>query len=121
MKVKSMRGVVLDLAQIMAQNEKVVAVGNAKMNARGDQVGPGGKVIKRREQVAKEYHESNPKAVKKISLKEVEPDVFLSPAEAVSQALAAVEASKAEAAKVQAPEVKMDEKPNKGRVIRDND
>lgn len=119
MKIKSMRGVVLDLAQIMAQNEKVVAVGNAKMNARGDQVGPGGKVIKRREQVAKEYHEANPKAVRKISLKEVEPDVFLSPAEAVAQALAAAEASR-NGAEQQVAEPKKDEKP-KGRVLRDND
>lgn len=116
MKVKSMRGVVLDLAQIMAQNEKVVAVGNAKMNARGDQVGPGGKVIKRREQIAKEYHEANPRAVKRVSLKELEPDVFISPAEAVQQALAAVEESKKVLAATE--EVQPAKKP---RVLKDND
>lgn len=119
MKVKSMRGVVLDLAQIMAQNEKVVAVGNAKMNARGDQVGPGGKVIKRREQIAKEYHEANPRAVKRVSLKDLEPDVFISPQEAVQQALAAVEESKKVVAAME--EEAAQQATKKSRVLKDND
>ncbi len=88
MKVKSMKGAILDLNQVMAANEKSVAIGNAKMNARGDVIGPGGKVVKRREQVAQEYHQLNPKAVRKVSLKDAEPDTFMTPAEAVAAAVA---------------------------------
>lgn len=94
-KVTTMKGKTLDLNQIMAQNETAVAIGNAKMNARGDILGQGGQILKRREQVAQEYHAGNPKAVKQISLKEVEPDTFLSPFEAVEQATAAAKAIKA--------------------------
>lgn len=89
-KVTSMKGKSLDLGQIMAQNETALAIGNAKMNARGDIVGPGGQIVKRHEQIAQDYHRTNPKAVQKISLKEVEPDVFLSPAEAVAKVKAEI-------------------------------
>jgi hypothetical protein len=94
-KVTTMKGKILDMGQIMAQNEKTVAIGNANMNARGDMLGAGGQVVKRREQVAQEYHASNPKAVQRVSLKEIEPDVFLTPAEAVEQATKAAQAAKA--------------------------
>lgn len=84
MKVVSMRGQVLDMGRLIAQNEKTVALGNASMNARGDIVGPGGKIIKRREQVATEYYAANPKAVKQVALRDISKEVFASPAEAVS-------------------------------------
>lgn len=83
MKVVSMRGEVLDMGRMIAQNEKTVALGNASMNARGDIVGPGGKIIKRREQVATEYYAANPKAVKQVALRDISKEVFASPAEAV--------------------------------------
>ncbi len=83
MKVTSMRGEVLDMGRMIAQNEKTVALGNASMNARGDIVGPGGKIIKRREQVATEYYAANPKAVKQVALRDISKEVFASPAEAV--------------------------------------
>lgn len=92
MKVTTMRGVVLDMGQIMAQNETAVAVGNANMNARGDILGPGGKIVKRKEQVAQEYHRRNPNAVKRVSLKEATPDVFVTPQEAVEELTKAAKA-----------------------------
>lgn len=105
MKVRSMRGELIDLTQMMAQNERTVAIGNAKMNARGDELGHGGKVIKRREQVAQDYHNANPKSVRKVSLKDVEPDTYLSPAEAVKQAIALADAIRnGEAQPTPAPE-----------------
>jgi len=85
MKLKTMRGKVLDITQVYAQNETSIAIGNANMNARGDIVGPGGKVVKRKEQVAQEYHKSNPNAVKRTSIKEVQPDVFLTPQEVMAE------------------------------------
>jgi hypothetical protein len=95
MKIKTMQGKTLDIGAIMAQNETTIALGNASMNARGDIIGPGGQVVKRKEQVAQEYHKRNPNAVKTVSLKELQPDVFLSPAEAVTEARKEIAAKQA--------------------------
>ena len=57
-----MQGKVVDMEKLMRQNELVPAVGNMKTNARGDQLGPGGKIIKKREEIVAEYYEANPKA-----------------------------------------------------------
>lgn len=84
MKVTSMRGAVIDMARYMAQNEDAIAIGNAMMNARGDLIGPGGRVIKKREEISAEYHQSNPKSVRKVALKELDSEVFASPAEAMN-------------------------------------
>ena len=40
------------------RNELTPAVGNARVNARGDELGPGGKVIRKREDVLKEYYDT---------------------------------------------------------------
>ena len=34
--------------RLFMQNELTVAVGNVKVNARGDELGPGGRIIKKR-------------------------------------------------------------------------
>lgn len=44
-KYKSAMGKVVDMAQLMAKNEHVRAVGNAKMNARGDTIDSAGRII----------------------------------------------------------------------------
>ena len=49
----------LDMDTLIARNEKVIAVGNRKVNARGDQLGPGGQIVKTRDQVMKEYYALN--------------------------------------------------------------
>jgi hypothetical protein len=85
MKVVSMRGKVVDMARLSAENADRVAVGNASMNARGDLLGPGGSVIATREQIARDYHASNPKAVKQVALRDLKQEVFVSPTEAVEQ------------------------------------
>lgn len=67
---KSMRGVTVDLGKLMTQQEKNIAVGNTKSNARGDQLGRAGRVIKSADELAREhYNRNNPNAVKKTSLK----------------------------------------------------
>jgi hypothetical protein len=48
---RSMQGKEVDMHKLMMQNETTVAVGNIKVNARGDELGPGGKIIKKREEV----------------------------------------------------------------------
>lgn len=59
---KTMQGREIDMAALMAKNETMPAVGNARMNARGDELGPGGKIIRKREDVISEYYEDNPNA-----------------------------------------------------------
>ncbi len=48
---KSARGIPVDMDRLRLANETAIAVGNMKVNARGDQLGPGGKVVKTRAQV----------------------------------------------------------------------
>lgn len=44
------KGKTIDLNKLINQNELTIAVGNAKVNARGDKIGPGGQVIKKQEE-----------------------------------------------------------------------
>ena len=62
---KSMQGKLVDMDKLKITNETTVAVtGNSiKMNARGDRLGPGGKIIKKREDIVAEYYENNPKVI----------------------------------------------------------
>lgn len=65
-KYKTMQGREVDMEKLMRQHELMPAVGNARVNARGDELGPGGKIIKKREDVLAEYYENNPKAKPEI-------------------------------------------------------
>ena len=70
---KSAKGKTIDMGRLVSQNELAVAVSNVQINARGDILGPGGQIIRKREEVMAEYYESNPKAqpdvVKPVSTK----------------------------------------------------
>lgn len=81
----SMRGVVIDMDAMRAANEEARAIGNAKMNARGDVLGPNGQIEVRREQIAREYYNRNPGAAQQVSLKPAVPDVFETPEQAVAR------------------------------------
>lgn len=59
----SVRGKEIDMEKLNLQNELLPAVGNAKVNARGDELGPGGKIIRTREQVLQDYYKNNPRAM----------------------------------------------------------
>lgn len=61
---RSMRGKIVDMDLLRKKNELVPAIGNAKVNARGDELGPGGKIVKKREEIVKEFYEKNTKGVK---------------------------------------------------------
>ena len=54
---RTARGEVVDLDMLRLANESVIAIGNMKTNARGDQLGSGGKVVKSRAQIMQEYHQ----------------------------------------------------------------
>jgi hypothetical protein len=47
---KTAKGKEVDMGKLMGQNELLPAVGNAKVNARGDKLGPNGKIVQRREE-----------------------------------------------------------------------
>jgi hypothetical protein len=51
---RSAQGKEVDMHKLQMQNEMTVAVGNIKVNARGDELGPGGRIIKKREEALRE-------------------------------------------------------------------
>lgn len=56
---KTSRGEAVDMDRLRLSNEKTIAVGNMKVNARGDELGKGGEVVKSRAQVMQQYHKLN--------------------------------------------------------------
>jgi len=59
----SMQGKQIDMEKLQLKNELSPAVGNMKVNARGDELGPGGKIIRTREQILQDYYKNNPRAI----------------------------------------------------------
>ena len=55
----SMRGTPIDMEKLNLQNELMPAVGNVKVNARGDELGKGGKIVKTREQILQDYYKNS--------------------------------------------------------------
>jgi hypothetical protein len=51
---RSMQGKEVDMNKLVNQNEMTVAVGNVRVNARGDLLGPGGKIVKKYEESVRE-------------------------------------------------------------------
>jgi len=52
-RIKTARGQMIDMAALSARNEKVRAVGNVLMNARGDRLNPDGSVKYSAEDIAR--------------------------------------------------------------------
>ena len=52
----SAQGKLVDMEKLRNQNETSIAVGNARVNARGDEIGPGGKIVRKREDLQDEYY-----------------------------------------------------------------
>jgi len=57
-KIRSFRGKMVDMDDIRRRNEDAIAVGNMNVNARGDELDEWGKVIKARDQVARDKNSS---------------------------------------------------------------
>lgn len=64
---KSALGKVIDMDLLRLSNEEVIAVGNMKVNARGDQLGAGGEVIKTRNEVMGDYYKLNTPVIESSS------------------------------------------------------
>ena len=56
---RTLRGKMVDMDLLQKKNELTPAVGNSRVNARGDELGPGGKIVKKREDKVKEYYNVN--------------------------------------------------------------
>jgi outer membrane biosynthesis protein TonB len=54
---RTMQGRMVDIEKIRAANESVQAVGNMNVNARGDVLGAGGKIVTPKSEVIKQYYE----------------------------------------------------------------
>lgn len=63
---KTMQGKEIELDKLIMRNETTLAVGNAKVNARGDELGPGGKIIRKREEITQEYYDKKPTAQESV-------------------------------------------------------
>jgi len=57
-------GRIVDMDLLRQKNELTPAVGNVRVNARGDELGPGGKIVRTREQVLQDYYAQNPNALR---------------------------------------------------------
>ena len=74
----SARGKPINFDELQHQNKEVVAVGNANMNANGDILGRGGKVVRKVSDIpvnqlanpGTAYNQNNPKSTKLVSLKD---------------------------------------------------
>jgi hypothetical protein len=69
---RSMQGREVDLNKLINQNELTVAVGNMRVNARGDELGPGGQIIKKREDVLREANASSTPAAAPVARKNLD-------------------------------------------------
>lgn len=65
---KTARGTNFDMEAFTQNNQKQIALGNMNVNARGDLLGPGGKIVKKREEVVREYYRENINVVKDVAL-----------------------------------------------------
>jgi len=52
-------GTQVDMDMLRLANENTIAIGNARTNARGDLLGPGGAVVKTKAQLMQDYHKLN--------------------------------------------------------------
>jgi hypothetical protein len=57
---RSANGKAVDMDMLRQRNELTPAVGNARVNARGDELGAGGKIVRKKEELLKDYYDSNP-------------------------------------------------------------
>ena len=59
---RTMQGKQIDMDMLRQRNELTPAVGNARVNARGDELGAGGKISRKREDILRDYYADNPAA-----------------------------------------------------------
>jgi hypothetical protein len=68
---RSMQGKEVDMNRLVNINELTPAVGNIKVNARGDELGAGGRIVRKREDILREA-EANRIVPDQINIRAVE-------------------------------------------------
>jgi hypothetical protein len=66
---RTAQGKQIDMDLLRKRNELVPAVGNAKVNARGDELGPGGRIIRKREDIVNDYYKNTNSVPSEVSEK----------------------------------------------------
>jgi len=61
---RTSNGRVVDMDLLRQKNELTPAVGNVRVNARGDELGPGGQIVRSREEILKDFYASAEAAAK---------------------------------------------------------
>jgi len=102
---RSMQGRMIDIEKLRSANESTQAVGNMKVNARGDVLGSSGQVVTPKEQIIKKYYEQpkgkvseapsrtiqtpapQPVETKAVETKAVEPKKVATPKAAIKKAV----------------------------------
>ena len=78
---KSANGKTVDMDMLRQRYELTPAVGNARVNARGDELGKGGKIIRNKEDVVREYYEASQASIQDEVIQK--PEVTEEPAKKV--------------------------------------
>ena len=77
---KSNRGQPIDMEALIAANKESPAVGNMKVNAAGDEMGPGGEITRPNEDRVRAYYKDNPSSsTSQVSLKGEMPGIKAEP------------------------------------------
>ena len=71
---RSLRGKVVDMELLRKRNELTPAVGNARVNARGDELGPNGTIIRKREEIVADHYGSAGTATHSVPPEPVSPE-----------------------------------------------
>jgi hypothetical protein len=72
---KSANGKTIDMDLLRQKNELTPAVGNARVNARGDELGEGGKIIRKKEDILADYYASHPGVKEEAPISQDEKDL----------------------------------------------
>jgi hypothetical protein len=61
---RTANGKMIDMELLRQRNELVPAVGNARVNARGDELGPGGQIIRSRDDILQDFYAASDEKAK---------------------------------------------------------
>jgi hypothetical protein len=56
---RTANGRTVDMDLLRQRNELTPAVGNSRVNARGDELGPGGQIVRKREDILKDFYDQS--------------------------------------------------------------
>lgn len=71
---RSANGKQIDLDALVSRNELTPAVSNVRVNARGDELGPGGKIVRKREDILRDYYNQSNKMTEEVVAKTIKPE-----------------------------------------------